>query len=74
MRVAKHKVQKNVIQSNFSRSKADGWFYHGYFELVLESVTKNPIAADIIIYGIISGDFLDYIKMVCCVYSLELPR
>ena len=27
--------------------------YHGYFELVLESLGKNPIAADIIIFGII---------------------
>ena len=27
--------------------------YHGYFELVLESMGKNPIAADIIIFGII---------------------
>ena len=27
--------------------------YHGYFELVLESLGKNPITADIIIFGII---------------------
>ena len=27
--------------------------YHGFFELVLESLGKNPIAADIIIFGII---------------------
>ena len=26
--------------------------YHGYFELVLESIGKNPIDADIIIYKI----------------------
>ena len=34
-----------------------GWLvYHGYFKLVLESLTKsNPIAADIIVFGIISG-------------------
>ena len=32
--------------------------YHGYFELDIESQTKNPIAADIIVFGIISGDFL----------------
>ena len=32
--------------------------YHGYFELVLESLGKNPIAADNIIFGIIEGDFL----------------
>ena len=28
----------------------------GYFELVLESVTKNSMAADIFVFGIISGD------------------
>ena len=27
--------------------------YHNYFELVLESLGKNPIAADIIIFGMI---------------------
>ena len=27
--------------------------YHGYFEFVLESLGKNPIAAEIIIFGII---------------------
>ena len=32
--------------------------YHGYFELVLESLGKNYIAANIIIFGIIYGDFL----------------
>ena len=26
--------------------------YHGYFELVLGSLGKNPVAADIIIFGI----------------------
>ena len=31
-----------------------GWLvYHGFFKLVLESLGKNPIAADIIILGII---------------------
>ena len=35
---------------------------------------KNPIAADIIIFGIIMGDFLFYIDMVCGVCSLESPR
>ena len=30
------------------------WFvHHGYFELLLESIGKNPTAADIIIFGII---------------------
>ena len=32
--------------------------HHGYFELVIESLTKtNPIAADIIVFGIISSIF-----------------
>ena len=31
--------------------------YHGYFELILESLTKNPTAADIIVFGMIWGDF-----------------
>ena len=42
--------------------------YHGYFKLVLESQGKNPIAVDIIMFGIISGDFLFYIvKGMFCV-------
>ena len=32
--------------------------YHGHFQLVLESLGNHPIAADIIIFGIIQGDFL----------------
>ena len=42
--------------------------YRGYFELVLKSLKNNPIAAHIIAFGIISGDFI--LTMVCCVYSL----
>ena len=42
--------------------------------LRIESLTKNPIAADIIVFGMISGDFLSILIMVCCVYSLEFPR
>ena len=38
----------------------------------LESLTKtNPLTADIIVFGIISGDFLFYINKIYCVYSLE---
>ena len=49
--------------------------YHGYFELVLEFLTKkNPIAANAILFGIISGDFLLYFDKVCCMYSLESPH
>ena len=40
---------------------------HGYFELVLESLGKHPIATDIIIFGMIKGDILFILKMVCCV-------
>ena len=35
---------------------------------------KNPMAANIIIFGILMGDLLFYIDKVCCVYSLESPR
>ena len=39
--------------------------YHGYFELVLESLGKYPVAADIIVFGLI---FFFILKMVCFVY------
>ena len=49
--------------------------YDGYFELVLESLTKkkDTTAAFVILFGIISGDFLFYIDTViaCCVNSIE---
>ena len=45
--------------------------YHGYFELALESLGKNHKAADMIIFGIIYGDFLFILIMVCCMYYLE---
>ena len=35
---------------------------------------KNIIAADIVVFLDISGDFLFISIMVCCMYSLELPR
>ena len=35
---------------------------------------NNPIAADIIVFAIISGDFLFYIDKVYCVHSLESPQ
>ena len=40
----------------------------------LESLGKKSIAAGIIIFGIILGNFLIILIMVCCVFSLELPR
>ena len=39
--------------------------YYGCFKLILESLGRNPIAAD-------KGDFF-ILKMVYFVYSLELP-
>ena len=48
--------------------------HHSYFKLVLESLTKNSIPADITVSAINFGWFPFYIDMVCCVYSLELPR
>ena len=42
--------------------------YHGYFKLVLESLTKISIAADIIVFEIILGGFLFYIESgILCV-------
>ena len=59
----------------YSSSNTDGsdyWLvYHGYFELILESLTKNSIAANIIVFGIILGDFI--LIMVFCLSSLESP-
>ena len=45
-------------------------------ELVLESLTKNPIAAAIIVFGIISGDFLFYIEngMLCVLIRIASMR
>ena len=34
--------------------------YHGYFELVFESLLKTPIAADIIVFVITFGYFCFY--------------
>ena len=43
----------------------------GYFELVLDSLGKNPTAADNIIFGIIKGDFIFHIEYgILCVCSL----
>ena len=48
--------------------------YRGYFEF--ESLTKNPIAPDIIVFGIISGGFLFYIKygMLCVLIRIASMR
>ena len=45
--------------------------YHGCFELVIESLGKNPKAADLRKFRSI---FLFILKMVYCVFSLESPR
>ena len=47
--------------------------YHGYFDSVLESITRNPIAADIIVIQLISGDFLFCIDNGMLCVLIELP-
>ena len=37
-------------------------------------ILNSFIAADKIVFGMISGDFLFLLQMVCCMYSLESPR
>ena len=41
------------------------------FELVLESLVKNPIAADLELFRVI---FFFILEMVNCVFLLELPQ
>ena len=50
--------------------------YHGYFELVLGSLGKHSIAADVILFGIIKGDFLFYIDnvMLCVLIRIASMR
>ena len=50
--------------------------YHGYFELVLESLGKNPIAADIIIFGIIRVIFFSILNniMFCVLFRIASMR
>ena len=50
--------------------------YHGYFELVLESLGKNPIAADIIIFGIIRVIFFSILNnvMFCVLLRIASMR
>ena len=45
--------------------------YHGCFELVLESLGKNRLVADL---GLFSVIFFFILKMVYCMYSLESPQ
>ena len=50
--------------------------YHSYFLLVLESLGKKSIAADIIIFWIIQANFLLYIDngMLCVLIRIALMR
>ena len=50
--------------------------YHGYFELILEFITKNPTVAEVIVFGIISGDFLFYIDngLLCVLIRIASLR
>ena len=76
--IIQYTLGEEGIKNNYSRilvARILMALYHGYFELILKPLTKkNPTAADIIVFGIISGDFLFIFVMVCCVYSLESPR
>ena len=47
----------------------------GSFTTAISNSFSSPFqkAADLIVVGIISGDFLFTLIMVCCVYSLESP-
>ena len=69
---------RNTVSPNFSVTNKvqlnAAELQYGCFELVLESLGKTPIAADIIMYGIIRMIFFFIFLMVCCVYSLELPQ
>ena len=42
--------------------------YHGCFEFVLESLGKTPIAADMIIFGILKDVIHFILIMVCFMY------
>ena len=59
-----------IAVKHFTGSNTDGWFTTAILNLFLSPFQKNPIAADIIVFGIILGDFLFYIDLVCCMYSL----
>ena len=59
---------------DYERLEHQWLVYHGYFELILESLGKNTmIAADIILLGIIRVIFFFILITVYCVYSLEWP-
>ena len=61
------------VQKIFSSSNIDGSFTTVISNSFLSLSHKNAIAADMIVFGIISGDFLFYIDNACCVSS-ESPR
>ena len=46
---------------------------NNYFEFVLESLGKYPIAADIIMFGVIYGDFFIHIDnvMFCGLFIID---
>ena len=64
----------HVTNPNYSRtSVTQHWWrvYHGCFELVIESLGKSPIAADLGQFRVI---FFFYVENLYCVYSLESPQ
>ena len=59
------------VQSNFNGSNTDGSFFHGFFELIFESLRNFSDSSR---KQILREFFLFYFEIVCCVYSLESPH
>ena len=59
-----------MVQQTFSGLNTDGLFTMAVSKFVLESLGNNSKAADLGYFKII---FFLILKMVYCVYSLELP-
>ena len=63
-----------TLQENLNGSNTCWLVTSAISNLSHEFLRKNDIVAYILVFGIISGDFLFYIDKVCCAYSLESPR
>ena len=72
------KRSTDLVENVYSRtSVADGSFTSAPSNSFLSPHNKtNPIAADIIVFGIISGDFLFYINngMLCVIIRIASMR
>ena len=66
----------NLKYSRTSMARKPMARLHGYFELVLDFLGKNPIAGGIIIFEIIKSDFLFYIDngMLCVLIRIASMR